>query len=201
MVIGITILFQLTLPRSLTLFPEWVAPVVELALLVAVFLSNPRRIENSNRLTRILGLVLAAVLSTANAMSAVLLISGILDGKDQFNATELLGTGSAIWLTNVVVFSLWYWELDRGGPSVRAEGTHEHPDFLFPQMMARVDAPHNWEPNFFDYFYTAFTNATAFSPTDTMPLTRWAKMTMMAQSAISLCLVAIVVARAVNVLG
>jgi hypothetical protein len=112
----------------------------------------------------------------------------------------LLLNGGVIWLTNVLVFALWYWELDRGGPVGRALAVKHHPDFLFPQMATPQMAPPDWEPWFPDYFYLSFTNATAFSPTDTLPLSRWAKMLMALQSAVSLSTVALVIARAVNIL-
>ena len=116
------------------------------------------------------------------------------------DAGSLLFNGGAVWLTNVIVFALWYWEADRGGPAARANARHEYPDFLFAQMTAPEMAPRDWEPRFLDYLYLSFTNATAFSPTDTLPLSRWAKLTMMAQSAVSLVTVALVIARAVNIL-
>ena len=100
----------------------------------------------------------------------------------------------------MVAFALWYWEFDRGGPVARALGTHPYPDFQFPQMTAPEMAPPHWEPTFADYLYVAFTNAAAFSPTDTMPMSRWAKMLMTTQSVISIVTVAFVVARAVNIL-
>ena len=100
----------------------------------------------------------------------------------------------------MIVFSLWYWDLDRGGPVARAHAMRAHPDFLFPQMASPELAPPDWEPLFVDYFYTSFTNATAFSPTDVMPLSRWAKLAMMLQSAVSLATLALVIARAVNIL-
>ncbi|GAA4825357.1 hypothetical protein GCM10023201_09700 [Actinomycetospora corticicola] len=99
----------------------------------------------------------------------------------------------------MIGFALWYWQFDRGGPSVRACGERSLPDFWFPQMQS-ADLDPEWEPHFVDYLYVSFTNATAFSPTDTMPLSRWAKLTMLVQSAVSLATVALVVARAVNVL-
>ena len=115
--------------------------------------------------------------------------------------SELLLTGAAIWLTNVIVFGLWYWEFDRGGPVARAHAVKQYPDFLFPQMGSPPElTPPDWEPEFVDYLYFSFTNATAFSPTDVMPLSRWAKLTMLAQSAVSLMTVALVIARAVNIL-
>ena len=105
-----------------------------------------------------------------------------------------------IWLTNVIVFGLWYWELDRGGPATRQQASHRQPDFLFPQMSTPGSAP-GWTPAFVDYLYTSFTNATAFSPTDTMPLTVWAKLLFMVQSLASLVTVAVVISRAVNILS
>ena len=113
----------------------------------------------------------------------------------------LLASGAAIWGTNIIAFALWYWELDRGGPAARALGHRPHPDFLFPQMTTPDVSDPDWEPRFADYLYVSFTNATAFSPTDTMPLSRWAKLAMMIQSVIALATVAMVLARAINILN
>jgi uncharacterized membrane protein len=104
-------------------------------------------------------------------------------------------------LTNVIVFALWFWEMDRGGPAARALARKVHPDFLFSQMTVPDLVNLDWEPGFVDYLYLSFTNATAFSPTDTLPLSRWAKLTMMAESTVSFVTVALIVARAVNVLS
>lgn len=125
---------------------------------------------------------------------------GLIDGTLSDDPARLLGSGAAIWLTNVVVFGLGYWEFDRGGPAARAYARKPLPDFLFVQMQNPELTDPDWEPQFMDYLYLSFTNATAFSPTDVMPMTRWAKAMMMAQSAISLVLAALVIARAVNVL-
>ncbi len=105
-----------------------------------------------------------------------------------------------MWVTNVIAFALWYWEFDRGGPVHRAAGTVQHPDLMFPQMASPQLAAADWEPYFTDYLYLSFTNATAFSPTDVMPLARWAKMAMLVQSAVSLSIGALVIARAINIL-
>ena len=105
-----------------------------------------------------------------------------------------------IWLTNVIVFGMWYWEFDRGGPAARAQATHYYPDFMFVQMTSPDMAPPDWEPRFGDYLYLSFTNATAFSPTDVMPLSRWAKGAMALQAGVSIVTVALVIARAVNIL-
>jgi hypothetical protein len=141
------------------------------------------------------------LISAANAVSAVVLVRAILEASKQTSsAGPLLASGASIWATNVIAFALWYWEFDRGGPIPRAEGTRPHPDFMFPQMASPELAPPNWEPYFVDYLYLSFTNATAFSPTDVMPLARWAKMAMAVQSGIALLVGVLVIARAVNIL-
>lgn len=191
---------QLTLPDRLAVHPRWLMPVIELALLMALIAGNPHRIERRSTGYRALGLTLALAIGGANAYSAVRLITGLVRGTETAAAGTLLLTGGGIWLTNVIIFALLYWELDRGGPATRAHGDHEVPDFLFVQMQSPELAPPHWEPTFLDYFYLSFTNSTAFSPTDVMPVTRWAKMLMLLQSAVSLLTVVLVVARAVNIL-
>lgn len=191
---------QLTLPSRLAGHPQWLMPAVELALLAALIAENPHRIERRSRRYRMLGLTLTLAIGGANAYSAVLLVTGLVRGTEGASAGGLLLTGGAIWLTNTVIFALGYWELDRGGPAARAQGERAVPDFLFVQMQSPELAPPHWEPAFFDYLYLSFTNSTAFSPTDVMPVTRWAKGLMMAQSAVSLLTVVLVVARAVNIL-
>ena len=136
---------------------------------------------------RAASIALIVLISAANAVSAILLIRAILETlPSTAHAAPLLASGASIWATNVIAFGLWYWEFDRGGPVRRAEGTAQHPDLMFPQMASPELAPPGWEPYFVDYLYLSFTNATAFSPTDVMPLARWAKMTMAVQSAVSL---------------
>jgi uncharacterized membrane protein len=192
---------QIALPLKLSLHPHLVLPAVETMLLAALVIANPGRINRRSSILRKGSLALIAVVSVANAWSAVTLIHELVTGTEQQQAQDLLLTGACIWLTNVVVFALWYWELDRGGPVARAYADREHPDFVFPQMESPHLAPDHWEPNFVDYFYLSFTNGTAFSPTDVLPLSRWAKLMMLAQSCISLATVALVVARAVNILA
>jgi len=194
------IALQASLPQRLVVLPRWVLPALALALLVGLTAASPNRIERHAPALRRVSMGLVAVLSLGNAISAERLINGLVNATEGSDAGSLLLRGGAIWLTNVIVFALWYWELDRGGPGARAEGLQAHADFLFPQMASPELAPAEWEPNFIDYFYTSFTNATAFSPTDVMPLTRWTKMAMLLQSAISLSTVALVIARAVNIL-
>jgi uncharacterized membrane protein len=127
-------------------------------------------------------------------------VADLVAGRAGTDAVPLLLTGGGIWLTNVIVFALWYWEWDRGGPMARVLGQRQYADFLFAQMQNPESAPPDWEPAFLDYLYLSFTNSTAFSPTDVMPLSRWAKMLMMLQSSVSLVTVVLVVARAVNIL-
>ncbi len=140
-----------------------------------------------------------AFVSAANIYSLVALSKFLLHHHPS-NGRELIISGILIWLTNFLIFSLWYWELDRGGPGRRAEGQDGAPDFLFPQMCDDRIQPRNWRPHFVDYLYVSLTNATAFSPTDTMPLTAVAKILMGVQSVVSLVTLGLIVARAVNVL-
>jgi hypothetical protein len=172
---------QLILPESLIrgLGNRGLVPALEGALILVLLIANPGRISAEESRLRIVGVALIALITVANVVSLAELIHG---------------------LTNVIVFGLWYWELDRGGPAARQQPEHRRPDFLFPQMSTPGSAP-RWVPNFLDYLYTSFTNATAFSPTDTMPLTPWSKLLMMLQSLASLVTVAVVVSRAVNILS
>lgn len=190
---------QLLLPERLVFRPEWLLPTLELLLLVVLVPASRIRTRRTISLLRGGGLTLAAMVSLANGWSAVLLIRGLVRGTEGSDAGALLMTGAGIWLTNVIVFALWYWEWDRGGPAARAEGSHDYPDFLFPQMQSKELTQADWEPAFADYLYVSFTNATAFSPTDTMPMSRWAKLLMALQASISLLTLALVVARAVNI--
>jgi uncharacterized membrane protein len=198
------IALQLPLPDRLVLIkPVWLLPALQGLLFAALIAANPTRVVRRSRLTRWLSLTLATVLSLANAYSAAALVHGLATGTlgtASHKAVPLLASGAAIWLTNVIVFALWYWEFDRGGPVARAHGTRQYPDFQFVQMTSPELAPPDWEPRFGDYLYLAFTNATAFSPTDVMPLSRWAKAAMLVQSAVSIITVALVIARAVNIL-
>jgi uncharacterized membrane protein len=194
------VVLMVALPARVTNQPRWLFPALAMVLLVGIIVANPRRIGRPSRVLRAASLTLIAVLSVANAASASRLILDLVNARGIRDPATLLLTGAAIWLTNILVFALWYWEFDRGGPAERAVASNPYPDFLFPQMSSPELAPQDWEPEFVDYFYTSFTNATAFSPTDVMPMSRWAKLTMLVQSAISLVTVVLVIARAVNIL-
>jgi hypothetical protein len=195
------IVLTLLLPHSLVARPRWGLPVVEALLLVAVMIGDPGRIDRRSRPVRTLSVTLIALLvATALASTGQLIVELIKGGANTNSAASLLAAGAIVWTSNVIAFGLLYWELDCGGPAVRAHGLPAHPDFAFPQQLNPELAPPEWRPRFVDYFYLGFTSATAFSPTDAMPLRAWNKIAMMAQSSISLVLLGLVIARAVNVL-
>ena len=193
---------QAFVPDRLVLVrPSWVLPAAEGALMIVLITANPRRINRQSRFMRSLSLVLGMLLTLANGWSVARLAVGITQGTMGRTPGQLLITGAVIWLTNVVVYGLWYWEFDRGGPVARALNIgHRYPDFQFPQMVSPPEmVPPDWEPAFLDYLYLSFTNASAFSPTDVMPMSRWAKVAMTVQALISIVTVALVVSRAVNI--
>jgi hypothetical protein len=198
-VVAIVIVLQYMLPASMSLKIQPYICITEAALMLALFAISPGRINQQHKPSWWLGVSLAGVMTVSNVGSAIRLVDGIIHSSVK-SPTNLLAFGGSIWLTNIVVFSLWYWEFDRGGPGARAEALIPYPDFLFPQMSSPEYASEHWHPSFFDYLYTSFTNASAFSPTDVLPLSRWAKLLMMVQSATSLVTVGLVIARAVNIL-
>jgi uncharacterized membrane protein len=191
---------QAALPDRVANQPRWLLPGLAALLLLGIVVANPTRINRRSPALRATTLLLVMFMSAGNIASAARLVVDLVRSQGLRDPTELLLTGLAIWLTNVIVFALWYWEFDRGGPVARAIAPRPYPDFLFPQMTTPELAPEHWEPGFVDYLYMSFTNAAAFSPTDVMPMSRWAKLTMLVQSAISLITVALVIARAVNIL-
>ncbi len=198
-VVMVVIILQFALPDDLSLsFQKWIC-LVEFGILLSLYTFGPKRLMKHHPPTRLVGFILTGVMTISNTASAAKLISELISGGIG-SAPQLLASGGSIWLTNVVIFSLWFWDLDRGGPGARAEAKKDWPDFLFPQMTDPTYAPSDWHPKFFDYLYMSFTNASAFSPTDVMPLTIWAKMLMLLQSTTSLIVVGLVVARAVNIL-
>jgi uncharacterized membrane protein len=199
-VVFVVIVLQTVLPRELSLGFQREISILEAGLLAVLLILSPRRIHNHHMPMRFVSLGLTSVMTLSNTASAVKLIEHLINGSAQ-NGNSLLLSGATIWLTNIVIFALWFWEFDRGGPGARAEALVRYPDFLFPQMQDEHMAAVHWHPNFFDYLYISFTNASAFSPTDVLPLTRWAKMLMLVQSVTSLLTVGLVVARAVNILN
>lgn len=189
-------------------FLRWIVPIFTVALIVPLALTAPgdrslvrtaearaRRIHLTRRIASV-GVI--ALVTAVNAGSIVLLVHLLVAGAHT-QANLLLRAGIHLWITNVLVFALWFWELDGGGPLARHHHPSYQPDFLYPQQTF-AEPELRWQPAFVDYLYLAFTNATAFSPTDAMPLTKWAKVLMMVESSASLLLAIMVVARAVNIL-
>jgi uncharacterized membrane protein len=194
----VAIAAQFLLPSRFVLHPAYIAPSVEFVLLVVLTVMHPDHLSRRTQRLRVASQVLLAIIAAANTTSVILLIRAITTGGHIQPVTLLVG-GGEIWLTNTIVFALWFWEYDRGGPAERANGVHDVPDLLFPQLTDEHLA-RNWEPIFLDYLYVSFTNSAAFSPTDTLPLSRWAKLLFALQAAISLITVALIAARAVNIL-
>lgn len=187
---------------------RWVVPALTVALLTALLASVPEGrlmrslgwLPHQARVTRRwLSLAMIAIVSAANSASIYLLVHLLINGAHA-NAPTLLRAAVHMWVVNVLLFGLWFWQLDAGGPVERPKCLPHKRDFLFPQQTEPALMEGGWEPKFLDYLYVSFTNAAAFSPTDTLPLSRWAKMLMLVQSAISLSLAVMVVARAVNIL-
>jgi uncharacterized membrane protein len=206
----VAMLLYATLPEKLVLGPVWILPLLVLVVLVPLSVFSPTRHAETDW-QRAASIFLIAVLNFFNVASVVLLVYYLLFSKNHADLAgqEILRHGTQIWLTNILVFALWYWELDCGGPEPRAhaEAATEFraADFLFPQMMldpARIACvEEGWKPLFLDYLYLAFTDATAFSPTDVMPITRLAKMLMLLEATISLVTIAIILARAINIIS
>jgi len=193
-------ILTILLPEDIRWVPPWLLPAIEGALLVALILGDPGAIDRRSNALRGLSIALVAVLVAGALGSTALLIAALIQGNSATDsAGELLATGAIVWVSNNIAFSLLYWELDGGGAAARAHRLPKYPDFAFPQQLNPDLAPPNWRPRFYDYLYLAFTNATAFSPTDAMPLAIWAKFAMTVQASVSLALLGLVVARAVNV--
>ncbi|WP_278264625.1 DUF1345 domain-containing protein [Nocardia sp. AG03] len=198
-ILGI-IVVQVLLPNEFLPAPAWALPALELGVLLILLIANPSRMDREERWIRGLSLVLAGLISVATALSALRLVHTIVVSQTEQDATTLLGSGALIWATNVIAFSLWYWEFDRGGPAARANGRQPVPDFLFPQMQDPPTTDPDWRPEYLDYLYLSFTNAASFAPADVLPLSRWCKSVMLAQSAISLVIATLVISRAINIL-
>jgi len=193
------LILQLLLPDRLTPGPRYVLPILEVLLLVPLIVVNPSKLTKESRNMRAFSIAVIALINAANIASIGLLLHVLLNNSAT-NGRELIYAAVGIWLTLVLVFGLWYWELDRGGPLARCSSDHEPPDFMFPQMENPGLTRSRWAPSFLDYMYVSLTNATAFSPTDTMPLRPRTKVLMGIQGLASLTTIAVVGARAVNIL-
>ncbi|MGO9078313.1 MAG: hypothetical protein ACLQDY_04650 [Streptosporangiaceae bacterium] len=180
---------------------RWAMVAVIVVLLGILIIGDPGRIDRDKRWLRIMTGTMIGLITVVNATAAGRLLAGIINGdKFSTDANLLLASGGAIWLTNVIAFGLWYWDLDRGGAAARARGSLRSPAFVFPEMANTQYTGAAWYPKFVDYLHLSFTTATAFSPTDVSAIKPWAKLLMMAEEAISLVVAVLVIARAVNIL-
>jgi uncharacterized membrane protein len=195
----LAIVVQVLLPERLTAGPGWLVPSLEGALLFGLIVVTPNVLEDEHPRRRRIALSLTAFVTVANIFSLAALTHFLLH-HEVSDGRGLIVAGVLIWLTNLLIFALWYWEMDRGGPGRRAAGRDGPPDFLFVQMSDDRIEPRDWRPRFVDYLYVSLTNNTAFSPTDTMPLTPMAKAVMGVQSVVSLLTIGLIVSRAVNIL-
>lgn len=192
----------LLLPDDLRLGPRWALPLAEALLLVALISGDPGRISRRSTVLRSVAIALVVVLVGSAIWSTVQLIDDLIHGgHETSSANALLLAGGSVWSSTVLAFSLLYFELDSGGPAARAHHMPPTPALAFPQQLSpELNASH-WRPHYIDYLYLGFTNSTALSPTDVMPLAPWAKSVMTLQSVLSLMILGLVVARAVNVLA
>jgi len=189
------------LPRDFRVAPLWIYPVFLVVFLLLLIAGDPGLIDRDRPWLRVTTGLMIALITFVNGTAAIRLVAGILHPGSFDTASQLLGIGSIVWLTNIVAFALWFWDLDGGGASARAaHGATSNPAFVFPEMTYPEFAPKSWYPQFVDYLALSFNTATAFGPTDVSALKRWAKTMMISESLISLALATLVVARAVNIL-
>jgi len=205
------LLLYISLPSKFTFGPLWLFPVLVLAVLIPLSIVAPVR-HHETAAQRFWSIILIAIVNLFNIASLVLLVSSLLHRPAHVapaSGEHLLVAGIQIWLTNILVFAQWYWELDAGGPEQRAHassaGQFDAADFLFPQMDPKsADLPcvdSGWKPLFVDYLFLSFSTATALSAADTFPLTRMAKMLMLAEAMVSLTTIGIIISRAINILS
>lgn len=188
----------LILPNRLVVGPRWLLPILIVLPLIPLSARKERHPREAKWI-RITTLTLIAAITVANVISMSLLVHHLLSSHVTAGRS-LIYSAIAVWMTNVIVYGLWFWEIDRGGPHKRAMETTGFPDIQFPQMENPKLAPADWRPKFTDYLYTSFANGTSFAPADAMPLTLSAKALFVAESIVSLMTIAIVAARAVNIL-
>jgi uncharacterized membrane protein len=200
--LALTVVFDLALPHRKTVGAFWVMPVIGGALLVVLLAADPVSIKRYARWLRRVAIVLLAMLVAAGVYLTTTLAVELIEGENLASSgKELLASGALIWLANNVIFALVYWLFDGGGALARVQRPRAHPDLSFPQHQNPELAPPGWRPKFGDYLYLGLSTATAFSPTDVMPLAAWAKAAMAVQTLISLVVFTLVIATAVNVLS
>jgi uncharacterized membrane protein len=192
------VILYVVLPSRLVIGPRWLIPVLIILALIPLSARRHRHPDESPRV-RQLTLALIGLVTVANVTSMVLLVRRLLDTSVS-QGRALIYSAVAVWLTNVIVYGVWFWEIDRGGPTRRAADAVDVYDLQFPQMENPQWAPAQWRPKFTDYLYTSFANGTSFAPADAMPLTRRMKTFFATESVVSLVTIAVVAARAVNIL-
>ena len=198
--VALSIVLRIFQPHRESLGPPWLVPGIEIAMLVALLAADPAHVSRRRGWLRPLAIALVLALAVvALTATAILIRDLIIGGKVTESAGTLLASGALIWLGNCLVFGLLYWLLDSGGPVARYRGEREYPDFAFTQQQSPELAPPDWRPQYVDYLILGLTTSTAFSPTDVLPMSQWAKLTMALQSLISLVVVGLVIARAVNI--
>ena len=199
--LAVAIIVPLLLPSRFSVGPNWIVPAIFALLLVAVVVADRARSDRRSAVVRALSVALMVVLVAEAAGVTARLVADLVEGGPETNsATDLLSVGFGVWLYTILAFAFLYWVLDGDGPDARLWAPPEYPDLAFPEQLNPVVAVPGWRPQFFDYLYLGFTNATAFSPTDVMPLARWAKAAMTLQAVGSLAVLGLVIARAVNIL-
>jgi hypothetical protein len=198
--VAITVVLAVAVPESEILGARWLVPALEIALLAALIAADPTQLRRRSKWLRPLAITLIVALTLLAIVGDIDLIVDLIEGNEVTNsAGSLLAAGALIWLGTALVFGLLYWELDSGGPLARYLRRREFPDFAFTQQINPDLAPPGWRPRYVDYLALGFTTSTAFSPTDVMPMALWAKLSMALQSLISLTVIGLVIARAVNV--
>jgi len=197
-VITASVLHALLPPELKAQQSVWV-PALSAVVLVVLIVADPGRIDRVAKWTRVVTGILFGFITLANALSVSLLIQGILDNSSFDTARDLLYAGASVWITNVIAFALWYWDLDRGGAAARANGSGPSPALIFPEMTHTGHVPEGWYPKFVDYLAFSFATALAFSPTDVSAVKPWAKLMMVCEALVSLATAALVIARAINV--
>ena len=199
--LAVAIVVPLLLPSRFSVGADWIVPAVVALLLVSIVVADRARDDRRPAMVRALSVALMVVLVAEAAGVTARLVADLVEGGPETNsATDLLSVGFGVWLYTILAFAFLYWVLDGGGPDARLWAPPEYPNLAFPEQLNPVVAPPGWRPQFFDYLYLGFTNATAFSPTDVMPLARWAKAAMTIQATGSLAILGLVIARAVNIL-
>lgn len=198
--IALTVVIRITVPQRESVGPHWLVPALEIALLVALLVANQAQEDRRAEWARPAAIALIVATACMAILSDIVLIIQLVQGSAAVqSASSLLASGALLWVGTALVFGLLYWELDSGGPFARHLGKRQYPDFAFTQQINPDLAPPDWRPHYVDYFVLGITTSTAFSPTDVMPQAPWAKLSMALQSLVSLTVLGLVIARAVNV--